>query len=350
MALQLVQVGMGLHGQDWGREAIPAVPEVSLTARVDLDAVMLAQAEASLAPGPLHLGSLDEALRQVPCDAVLVTASLPGHGPVVRAALEAGKHVLCEKPFVRTPEEAAELAALARRNGLLLMVSQNYRHFPEPLLAAELVASGRYGALRSVAIDFRRCALYGTGHRHFDLPNPLLMDMSIHHFDLLRMITGDEPLELSTRSWRTGSSTFKDDAAAYITMVMRSGVVVSYRGSWISHTPMTSWTGTWSMGFDDAEVTWSGRHDAWSVRPEHTMVVSQRAGAPEPLPVPPLETLDAAGVLRAFAQAARTGERPPWLSTAEDNIGTLALTLAAIRSASEGGRPVRPERPAMAAA
>ena len=133
-------------------------------------------------------------------------------------------------------------------------------------------------------------------------------------------------------------------------MVMRSGVVVSYRGSWISHTPMTSWTGTWSMGFDDAEVTWSGRHDAWSVRPEHTMVVSQRAGAPEPLPVPPVETLDAAGVLRAFAQVVRTGERPPRLSTAEDNIGTLALTLAAIRSASEGGRPLRPERPAVAPA
>jgi predicted dehydrogenase len=350
VSLQLVQVGLGLHGQDWGREAIPAVPEVTLAARVDPDAVMLAQAQAGLAAGPLHLGSLQEALRQVPCDAVLVTTSLPGHGPVVRAALEAGKHVLCEKPFVRTPEEAAALAALARRQGLLLMVSHNYRHFPEPLLAAGLVASGRYGALRSIAVDFRRCALYGTGHRHFDLADPLLMDMSIHHFDLLRMITQDEPLELSARTWRTLSSSFKGDAAGYVTMLMRSGVVVSYRGSWISHMPMTSWTGIWSMGFDDAEVTWSGRHDTWSVRPEHNVVVSRKAGAPEPLPAPPLETLDAAGALSAFARAVETGERPGWLSTGEDNIGTLALTLAAIRSAGEAGRPVRPELPSIDAA
>ncbi len=350
MTLRLVQVGLGLHGQDWGREAIPAVPEVAVGARVDADPAMLAQAQATLAPGPLHLARLDEALRQVPCDAVLVTTSLPSHGAVVRAALEAGKHVLCEKPFVRTPEEAADLAALAKLNKRLLVVSQNYRHFPEPVLAAELVASRRFGELRSIAIDFRRCALYGTGHRHFGLPDPLLMDMSIHHFDLLRMITQSEPAQVTARTWRSASSTFADPAAACVTILMRSGVVVSYRGSWISHTPMTSWTGLWSMGFDDAEVAWSGRHDAWSPRPEHTVMLSQKAAAPSPLPVPPLEPLDAAGVLAAFAQAIRTGQEPPLLSTALDNIGTLALALAAVRSAAEGGRPVEPLRPRIDAA
>ena len=68
-------------------------------------------------PAERFYGSVAEGLAATPSDAVLVTTLLPGHVPVARAALEAGKHVLVEKPFAPTVTEARELVALAGSGG-----------------------------------------------------------------------------------------------------------------------------------------------------------------------------------------------------------------------------------------
>lgn len=74
--------------------------------------------------------SLAEALETVDADAVLVTVPLRAHAPVAIAALNAGKHVLVEKPFAEHIPEAREVVEAAKAAGKTLMVSQNYRFFP----------------------------------------------------------------------------------------------------------------------------------------------------------------------------------------------------------------------------
>ena len=76
----------------------------------------------------------------------------------------AGKHVLVEKPFVETVADAVALVDLADSCDCVLMVSQNYRHFPAPVAAAEIVAGGRFGTLHRVELDFRHNA-ESTGYR-----------------------------------------------------------------------------------------------------------------------------------------------------------------------------------------
>jgi predicted dehydrogenase len=88
-------------------------------------------------------------------DVDLVDVCTPGssHAEISIAALEAGKHVLCEKPLANTVAEARAMAAAAERaaaQGVRAMVGFNFRRVPAVALARELVAAGRLGTLRHV--------------------------------------------------------------------------------------------------------------------------------------------------------------------------------------------------------
>src|ERR1700678_733914 len=88
-------------------------------------------------------------------DVQLVDVCTPGdlHAEIAIAALEAGKHVLCEKTLANTLEEAAMMAAAAgraRERGVRSMIGFNYRRVPAIALARSLIADGRLGEIRHV--------------------------------------------------------------------------------------------------------------------------------------------------------------------------------------------------------
>jgi predicted dehydrogenase len=92
-------------------------------------------------------------------DVQIIDICTPGdtHAEIAIAALDAGKHVLCEKPLANTVSEAAamaEAAARARANGVRAMVAFNYRRVPALALAREMVAEGRLGTIRHVRAQY----------------------------------------------------------------------------------------------------------------------------------------------------------------------------------------------------
>ena len=92
-------------------------------------------------------------------DVELVDVCTPGntHAEIAIAALEAGKHVLCEKPLANTVAEAEAMVAAAERarpTGVRSMVGFNYRRVPAMALARELVADGRIGQIRHVRAQY----------------------------------------------------------------------------------------------------------------------------------------------------------------------------------------------------
>ncbi|MEU7791153.1 Gfo/Idh/MocA family oxidoreductase [Amycolatopsis sp. NPDC049159] len=109
-----------------------------------------AQAFAARHGIPRAHGSYEDLLADPDIDAVYNPLPNGLHGRWTRAALEAGKHVLCEKPFTANAAEAREIASLASSSDRVVMEAFHYRYHPLALRVEEIVASGELGELARV--------------------------------------------------------------------------------------------------------------------------------------------------------------------------------------------------------
>jgi predicted dehydrogenase len=335
LPLRIIQIGMGGWGQNWHLNILRPSADVEIVACVDSDPTMLALAQQRLAlPAELCFSSVAAAIEGVASDAVLITASLPGHVPAALAALTAGKHVLVEKPFAPTLAEARRVVETADACGKVLMVSQNYRFFPAARVVAALVREGTLGPVGAVSIDFRRYAnsAPAEGHRHYTIDHPLLIDMAIHHYDLIRMVLGREPAQIACQAWNPPWSNFRDPAAAAATISFDGGLVVSYRGSWVSPAPQTPWAGEWRIECELGEIAWTSRGGS-DISADRVTVRKLGKNARR-VKLPELPAIDRAGTLMAFVEAIANGQTPE--SSGRDNLGTLACMHAMIESANLG--------------
>jgi predicted dehydrogenase len=144
-------------------------------------------------------------------DIDVVDICTPGdtHMPIAIAALEAGKHVLCEKPLANSVAEAeamARAAEAARAAGQRSMVGFNYRRVPALVLAHQLVAEGRLGQLRHVRGTYLQDWLVDPAvplawrMRRESAGSGALGDIGAHVIDLAQYLTGERLSALSART------------------------------------------------------------------------------------------------------------------------------------------------------
>ncbi|MFE0102458.1 Gfo/Idh/MocA family protein [Streptomyces sp. NPDC059009] len=137
-------------------------------------------------------------------DVHVVDICTPGdsHADIAIAALDAGKHVLCEKPLANTVEEAeamAEAAERARARGRIAMVGFNYRRVPALALARRMVGEGRLGTLRHIRLAYLQDWLVDPAFpltwrlRKDRAGSGALGDLGAHIVDLAQYLAG-EPL------------------------------------------------------------------------------------------------------------------------------------------------------------
>lgn len=343
--IRIIQVGLGGWGQDWSRNIVSRSSDVEPVAYVDMSAQMLELAQKRLGIAPdLCYPTLEAALQAVEADAVLITANLPAHVPVALAALAAGKHVLLEKPFAPTAADGQRVVKAAAARDRILMVSQNYRFNPAARTAAALVRSGDLGPVGAISIDFRRYANTAPrdGHKHYFIYQPLLADMSIHHFDLMRMILAQEAQSVTCHAWNPPWSNFEQPSTAAATITFDGGAVVSYRGSWASPGAQTLWAGEWHIECARGEIFWTGRGDMQNLSDERVTVRKLGTKRPKAIDLLVLPAIDRGGTLHAFVEAIKSGQEPE--TSGRDNLHTLALMNATIE-ASQTGAPVTVERP-----
>jgi predicted dehydrogenase len=343
--IKLIHVGLGRWGSDWVQHVYPGSSDVEPVAYVDKDPETLGRAQSKLAVSPgKFFPALSDALAATDAEAVVVALPLALHATVAREALLAGKHVVVEKPFTQTLEEAHSLIGIAEERSRVLMVSQNYRFFAAPQAAHQFVRDAWFGQLHTVQIDFRLNAVAeGYGHRHQALPNPLLADMAVHHFDLMRMVIGEDPVELSCRAWIPRGSPYQMPPCGVVVLTFPSGIVINYRGSWVDQGPKTPWAGRWQMDFEQGSLFWTARGDRPMVNRHDRMSIRRLNSEPEDVDLEPMLKYDRLGVLNAFSLAIRSGTAPSFFPSGRDNSSTLSIVEAAIRSSSQGGASVQIE-------
>ena len=219
------------------------------------------------------------------------------------------------------------------------MVNQNYRWFPAPALARRLVRDRALGDLVACYLDFH--FYFGTGYRYFFLEEPLLSDMAIHHFDALRFVLDDEPVEVSCHSWAEPGTPFAGPPAAVATMRFAKGTIVSYRGSWLTRGPATPYGGHWRLDGSRGTLEFTFRGAFEKREKLDRMILHRPDEPPQTVPLPDMPCKDRKGALDVFARWIRKRKPPEGASTATDNLKSLAVMFAAIRSARQGGAPVR---------
>ena len=281
---------------------------------------------------------LKATLKRTAPDFVVDLTVPEAHRQVTCTALRAGYHVIGEKPMAASMAEARRMVAAAEKAGKMYMVSQSRRWEPKHYRITKAIAAGKLGKVSIVNCDFYVNPRFG-GFRA-KMPSPLILDMSIHHFDLVRMFTGADPVAVYAQEFNPPGSWAKGgDVAASCVFEMADGMVFSYNGSWAADGCVTSWHGDWRFIGEKGTVVYQRDGDPVG---EVLSRVSERKARTRPLPMPKttLRYTGMHGGLREMLAFLRKGTAPQ--TECHDNIKSLAMVFAAMESSRRGRRvPVR---------
>ncbi|MBP0457171.1 Gfo/Idh/MocA family protein [Streptomyces montanisoli] len=142
---------------------------------------------------PRAYGNRTEMFADADVDVVYVATPHSGHLAAAAEALDAGKPVLCEKPFTLNAREARELVALARERGLFLMEAMWTYCDPVVRRLVELVRDGVIGEVRSIQADFGIAGPFPAGHRMRDpkLGGGALLDLGVYPVSFAQLLLGE---------------------------------------------------------------------------------------------------------------------------------------------------------------
>jgi len=201
--LQVGIIGFGfmgrMHFRCWRALAGAAVTAVCDADPHALDEAGKSRGNIAGAEGDVDLAGVriyrdfDELLRQEQLDAVSIAVPTHLHPQATIAALEAGWHVLCEKPMALNLAEGTRMIDAARRTGKILQIGHCIRFWPEYAKAKQIVDSGAYG--RVIAATFQRLSATAARKQHTwyanaELSGGMALDLHIHDTDFVQYLLG----------------------------------------------------------------------------------------------------------------------------------------------------------------
>jgi predicted dehydrogenase len=284
--------------------------------------------------GVSRYDSLSELLGDERLDAVVIATPVTSHYPIARAALEAGKHVLIEKPLAASSAECRELIALGEQRGLLVMPGHTFLYSPPVLAIHKLIHAGELGNL-----CFISTSRVNLGLHQADVS--VAWDLGPHDFSILRYWLGESPTHVSTLSRGFVVPTIPD--VAFVDLEYASGTIAHVELSWLAPSKLrrTTIVGSEKMVVYDDTSTEPVRifdsgvvlNDPKSFGEYHLSyragdIISPRIDSAEPLALE----------LRDFCEAIASGSTPR--SSAELGLEVVRMIEAVDRSEELGGTRV----------
>ena len=323
-------VGLGYWGPNLVRnfQALDEVAEVWLS---DLDEGRRAVARRRF-PAARAAADYEELLAAV--DAVALATPLSTHYELGRRALEAGRHLLVEKPFVESSAQARELIALARKRSVALMVDHTFLYTGAVRKVRELIDQGELGRLHyfdSVRVNLGL----------FQHDTNVVWDLAPHDLSICDHLAGAEPLAVQACGARHYGP---HEDLAYLTVFYPGQLIAHFHVNWIAPVKVRRIL----IGGDRQMVVYDDMEPSEKIKvydkgvelkqPEEIWraLVSYRVGD---MRAPRLDGAEAlAGMARDFLRAATTGVEP--LAGPEHALRVTRMLEAAERSLRQGGRRV----------
>jgi len=315
-------------GKAWWTSATRSSPDFELVAIVDVNELALTECGDAIVLAPeRRFRSLESALNAVQADAVLTVTPPPVHVQHAELVFSRGLHLLTEKPIAHDLPSAKRMVELAGRAGKQLMVTQNYRYNAPMTRLRELVSQKPLGEIGHGHIDFYIPADF-TGTFRETMEFPLLVDMSIHHIDLIRAVTGRNIRRVTAHTFNPPWSWYQHHAGLKMLLELDDNLSFSYTGDWSARGRSTTWNGTWRLQCPEGSIHLEQdklsihRCDRWSKNPTS-----------EEIEIPPLAENGQQILLRKFADSIRTNTSAE--TSGRDNLWSFATVIAGVMSAKE---------------
>ncbi len=289
-------------------------------------------------PGQRVERDLDALLLDPRVQAVSIATPPHTHYALARRALEAGRHVLVEKPLATTAADAEELIELAAEAGRVLMPGHTFVYSPPVNKVRELISSGEVGEVYFVTSSRMNLGLYQ--------PDGVISDLAPHDLSIL-LYWLDRPV---THIAATGQSILRDGVpeTAFLTVTFAGGTQANVQISWLAPRKLRHMVVVGSklmVSYEDTSADESVRiydrgMDVAAAEVPATFGEYQLTYRSGDIVVPRIEAAEPLGLeLADFAHAIRTGEEPR--SNGALGLAVVRALEAAHRSMEHAGNPIQ---------
>jgi predicted dehydrogenase len=322
----------------WGPNLIRNFTSCPLTEMVAVHDASASRLEAIGRNNP-HLQRVDslDAFLELPIDAVAIATPVSTHFPLAKRCLEAGKHVIIEKPMTSTAREAQELIDIAAKAGRVLMVDHTYLFNNSVKRIKQIVESGELGDLYYV--DSIRINL-GLFQKDVNV----IWDLAPHDLSIVDHIVGADARSIS--AWGCAHTDSEHEDVAYVNVDYGEKMLANFHVNWLSPVKVRQmiFAGSKkSLIFNELNTTEPikiydrGIDVAKNAEERQRLMISYRSGdvwSPNINPGEPLQD-----VVRHFAECIRDDKKP--ISDGELGLRVVRQLEAATRSIkAQGGRVV----------
>jgi predicted dehydrogenase len=321
----------------WGPNLIrnfAACDATRLAAICDLDAERLRRV-ASQYPAVKTFQHADELLREADLDAVAIATPAGSHATLALAALDAGKHVLVEKPLADTVRAAEAVVARARERGLTLMVDHTFVYSPPVRKIKELIDADALGDIYYVDSVRINLGLFQSDVN-------VLWDLAPHDISIVDHLFGRLPRSLAATGVSHIGSELED--VAYVNMDFGNSLIATFHVNWLSPVKLRHMIiggSKRSLVYNDLDpvepikIYDRGVMTTANLDARRGLLVSYRTGDIHSPHLPREEPLQ--NVVRHFAECVRTSRQP--LTDGQVGLRVVQMLEAAQRSIkAQGGR------------
>jgi predicted dehydrogenase len=342
MTITCAVIGLGMgrgHAQ-----AYKAHPDAKLVAVVDTDAKRAKAAEAEF--GCTAYADVAEMLAAARPDVVSIATPNVFHAPLTIQALEAGAHVLCEKPMAMNAAEGRAMLAAAEKAKRRLMINFSYRFSPATYFVRQQVTAGALGKIYAGrTVWHRRRGMPGFGgwfgQKKMSGGGPLI-DLGVHRLDLALWLMGHPKPKwvlantfnpIAARLAKEQGKAYDCEDSAFAMIRFADGTMLEVEASWAVNQGQNEFMETRLYGTDGGLI----QHNAGEGYDFTSTVFTERGGIQMDI-TPHAPIPEAVSAYAHFINAIRDGK--PHDATGEQGLLVMEI-LDAIYASAASGDPVK---------